>query len=98
MAIRSYRDKATADIANQISSRIAIKKLPSHLHNIAYRKLVFLDNAIVLSDLTNWKSLRLEKLKGSEKLLYSIRINVQYRICFRWSGKDAFDVEILDYH
>ena len=98
MAVRSYKAKATEDIANQISSKIALKKLPPYLHDLAYRKLVFLDNAVELIDLVNWKSLRLEKLKGAEKNLYSIRINDQYRICFRWTGKDALDVEIVDYH
>ena len=98
MAVRSYRDKATADIANQISSKIALKKLPSYLHDLAYRRLVFLDNAVELSDLVNWRSLRLEKLRGAEKDLYSIRINDQYRICFRWTGRDALDVQIIDYH
>lgn len=98
MAVRSYKDKATADIANQINSKIALKRLPSYLHDLAYRKLVFLDNAVEIGDLVNWRSLRLEKLRGVQKSLYSIRINDQYRICFRWTGKDAVDVEIIDYH
>jgi proteic killer suppression protein len=60
--------------------------------------LVFLANATSIADLANWKGLRLEKLKGDRKDQFSIRINDQYRICFRWTGSDAFDVEIVDYH
>jgi len=51
-----------------------------------------------LVDLRNWQSLRLEKLKGDRKDQHSIRINDQYRICFRWAGTDALDVEVVDYH
>ena len=98
MAIRSFKDKATADIANELRSKISLKKLPQDLHTIAYKKLVFLDNACSLDDLINWRSLKLEKLKGDRKDFFSIRINNQYRICFKWSGKDALDVEITDYH
>jgi proteic killer suppression protein len=98
MAIRSYKDKATSDIANERRTKISLKKLPANLHSVALGKLVFLDNATALQDLLNWKSLRFEKLKGNRKDNYSIRINDQFRICFRWSGKDALDVEITDYH
>jgi len=98
MAIRSFKDKATADVANQVRSKLALKKLPYGLYDIACSKLVFLDNVALLQDLINWRSLRLEKLRGARKGYYSIRINDQYRICFRWSGKDALDVEITDYH
>ena len=98
MAIRSFKDKATADIANERKTKISLKKLPLPLHHIALNKLLFLDNATSFQDLANWKSLRLEKLKGDRKDCYSIRINDQFRICFRWSGKDVLDVEITDYH
>jgi toxin HigB-1 len=98
MAIRSYKDKATSDIASERKTKASLKKLPANLHSTALGKLVFLDNATALQDLINWKSLRVEKLKGNMKDSYSIRINDQYRICFRWSGKDALDVEIIDYH
>ena len=98
MSIRSYKDKATSDIAAEVPSKQARGKLPSVLHKAAYRKLVFLDNAQALQDLTDWRSLQLEKLQGNRRGHYSIRINDQYRICFRWSGRDALDVEIVDYH
>ncbi|HAK94416.1 MAG TPA: plasmid maintenance system killer protein [Planctomycetes bacterium] len=98
MAIRTFKNKATCDIAREIRSKIARKRLPEFLHESAYRKLVFLDNAHSLGDLMEWRSLHLEKLKGDRKDQYSIRINDQYRICFRWSGTEAVDVEIVDYH
>ena len=98
MAIRSFRDDGTHDIANDVSSKAARRRLPPTLHDIAYRKLVFLDNARSLVDLTNWQSLRLEKLRGDRRDQYSIRINNRYRICFRWAGTDALDVEVVDYH
>lgn len=98
MAIRNYKDKATADIANETKSKISLRKLPASLHSVTLSKLIFLDNATALQDLINWKSLRLEKLKGNRRDTYSIRINDQFRICFHWLGKDAFDVEIIDYH
>ena len=98
MAIRSYKDKGTGDIAAEVNSKPARSKLPVSLHETAYRKLLFLDNAYTLEDLVNWKSLQMEKLKGKRKGQYSIRINDQYRICFRWTGRDAVDVEIVDYH
>ena len=98
MAIKGFKDGATRDIAHEVRSKLARRKLPDFLHGIAYRKLVFLDNAHALSDLTGWKSLRLEKMKGDRKGQYSIRINDQYRICFRWTGSDAVEVEVADYH
>ena len=57
-----------------------------------------LDAAAVLEDLRQPPGNRLEKLKGDREGQYSIRINDQYRICFRWQDHDAFDVEITDYH
>src|ERR1041385_722451 len=98
MPIRSLRDKGTSDIAQEIHSRIARRKLPDFLHEVAYRKRVFLDNVHSLEDLASWKGLRLEKLKGARKNQFSIRINDQYRICFNWNGVDAIDVEVVDYH
>src|ERR1700682_654758 len=96
MAIRSFKDPGTNDIAQEVRSKLARRKLPDSLHGIAYRKLVFLDNASSLQDLANWKSLHLEKLKGDRKEQYSIRINDRYRICFRRNGGDALDADIVD--
>jgi toxin HigB-1 len=65
---------------------------------IAARRLQAIDFASALEDLANPPGNRLEKLKGDRKGWWSIRINDQYRVCFRWDGKDAWDVEIVDYH
>ncbi len=98
MPVGSFKDQGTSDIAHEVHSKFARKKLPTSLHDAAYRKMVFLDSAHSLQDLANWKGLHFEKLKGDRKGQYSIRINDRYRICFRWSGIDALDVEIVDYH
>lgn len=98
MPIKGFKDKATEDIANEAGSKKALKLLPQELHEIAYRRLVFLDNAARLADLQEWRSLRLEKLTGDRKGQLSIRINNQYRICFYWKNNNAHDVEIADYH
>jgi proteic killer suppression protein len=98
MPIGSFKDQGTSDIAHEVRSKNARRKPPEALHDTAYRKLVFLDSAHSLRDLANWKSLRLEKLRGNRKDQYSIRINDQYRVCFKWNGVDAIDVEIVDYH
>jgi proteic killer suppression protein len=62
------------------------------------RKLRFLDAATSLADLRSPPGNRLEKLRGDREGQRSIRINDQWRICFHWSGSDAFNVEIVDYH
>jgi toxin HigB-1 len=64
----------------------------------AARKLRAIDYASAIEDLRNPPGNRLEKLKGDRKGQWSIRINDQFRICFRWDDKDAWDVEIVDYH
>ena len=65
---------------------------------IALRRLQAIDFASAIEDLRSPPGNRLEKLKGDRKGWWSIRINDQYRICFRWDGKDAWDVGIVDYH
>jgi proteic killer suppression protein len=98
VAIRSFGDKGTADIANQLNSKAARKTLSPDLHGIAFEKLILLDASTRLEDLAAWPSLQLEKLKGNRKQQHSIRINDRYRICFLWSGSNALNVEIVDYH
>jgi toxin HigB-1 len=61
-------------------------------------KLDMINHATALETLKIPPGNRLEKLKGDRKDQWSIRINEQYRICFRWAGEDAFEVEIVDYH
>ena len=72
------------------------KKFPSTIQQIARRKLVHIHAAISINDLRVPPGNRLERLKGSE--FYSIRINDQWRISFKWLNGNAFEVEIMDYH
>ena len=92
--IRSFRDKEAEKLFHRTRSR----KLPGDIQRIALRKLRMLHRSRLLSDLRVPPSNRLEALKGNRKDQYSIRINDQWRICFRWEAGDAHDVEIVDYH
>jgi proteic killer suppression protein len=74
------------------------KKLPVPIQRIARWKLLYLDEADDLQDLIAVPGNRLEILKGSRSGLYSICINDQWRICFKWDGNKAHQVEIVDYH
>ena len=74
------------------------RKLPSDIQPIALRKLRMLNQARVLTDLRIPPANRLEALRGGRTGQHSIRINDQWRICFRWSANGASDVEIVDYH
>lgn len=75
-----------------------VKKLPNEIQNIGRRKLRMLNNSIDLMDLTIPPSNRLEKLSGNFKGFYSIRINDQWRIIFKWNSGSASEVTIIDYH
>ena len=92
--IKSFADKETEKVYNQIFSR----KLPHDIQRIALRKLIMIDNAGCLEDLKVPPSNRLEQLSGKRKGQYSVRINDQFRICFREDGNSFYDVEIVDYH
>ena len=98
MPIKSFKDKLSAEIAHGRKNKETIKKLPTNLHYIAYKKLIFLDNIGQLESLKAWPSLRLEKLSGNRKGQYSIRINNKYRICFYFINGNSYEVEIIDYH
>ena len=69
-----------------------------NFETVAFRKLAMMDDATVLRDLANLPGNRFEALKGSRKGQHSIRINDQWRICFRWREQGPEDVEIVDYH
>ncbi len=75
-----------------------VKKLPNEIQEIGRRKLRMLNNSQNIADLQTPPSNKLEKLKGSLKDFYSIRINDQWRIVFRWNSGNASEVKILDYH
>jgi proteic killer suppression protein len=75
-----------------------VKKLPLEVQIVGRRKLRMLNNSVDLADLRIPTSNRLEKLKGKLKGFYSIRINNQWRIIFKWNTGNASTVEIIDYH
>ena len=92
--IRSFIDREAGKIWEGTPSR----RLPSSIQQVARRKLRMLNAAAVLDDLRIPPANRLEAVKGVRKGQHSIRINAQWRICFRWRDGDAHDVEIVDYH
>ena len=92
--IRSFRCRDTEAIWHGKASR----KFPGGIQDRAFRKLRQLDAAETLDDLRNPPGNRLESLKGDRRGQLSIRINEQWRLCFRWGDGDANDVEIVDYH
>lgn len=91
--IVSFQNKETRTLYETEKS----KKF-TQIARVALRKLIQLDEALVIEDLAVPPGNRLESLKGNRAGQYSIRINDQYRICFVWNGKDAEAVEICDYH
>ena len=92
--IRSFRDRETEKVFQRERSR----RLPPDVQRRAHRKLLILDAAETLEDLRVPPGNRLEGLSGGRSGQRSIRINDQWRICFRWERGDAYDVEITDYH
>jgi proteic killer suppression protein len=92
--IKSFGNEETRLIYSLQRSR----KLPSDIQQVALRKLRMINNAVSLNDLRVPPANRLEKLIGDMAGQYSVRINDQWRICFRWEGNDAYEVEITDYH
>lgn len=92
--LRSFRDKDT----ERVWQRQRLRKLDENTQRIALRKLLILDAADALGDLMVPPGNPLEKLRGDRADTYSIRINRQWRICFRWTAAGPEDVEIVDYH
>ena len=92
--IKSFRDKES----EKVFERFFSGKLPRDIQYLARKKLIMLDAAPDINALRIPPGNRLEALKGKRKGQYSIRINDQWRICFRWKAGDAYDVEIADYH
>ncbi|MFO1184298.1 MAG: type II toxin-antitoxin system RelE/ParE family toxin [Bauldia sp.] len=95
MAILTFKDRRAEAI---LAGRHPGKGFPADLLRTARRKLVMVAEARSLDDLRAAPGNRLERLKGSRKGQHSIRLNDQFRIVFVWSGRDAEDVEIVDYH
>ena len=92
--IKSFRDRDT----ERLFARHPIRRLGVDVQRAALRKLRMLDAAESLDDLRIPPGNRLERLRGVRQGQHSIRINDQWRICFRWQGGDAHDVEIVDFH
>ena len=92
--IKSFRNAA----AEAAWARRFIKGVPNDIVKIANRKLMQIHSARTLDDLRAPPGNRLEALTGDRKGQHSIRINDQWRICFRWRDGDAHDVEVVDYH
>ncbi|HIP50509.1 MAG TPA: type II toxin-antitoxin system RelE/ParE family toxin [Campylobacterales bacterium] len=92
--IKSFSDKESENFYVTGKSR----KIPSTIHKVALRKLDYLNSAVELDDLKVPPANRLEKLLGDLKGFYSICINKQYRIIFKFENNNAYEVKITDYH
>jgi proteic killer suppression protein len=101
--ILSFRNKETEDIFDDTNSKRARKLFPQTLWSIAQRKLDLLNAATELSDLrvppgNNLEALERDRKGQHRKGQHSIRINDQFRICFKWTSRGVEDVQIADYH
>ena len=96
--IKNFQNKGSEDIFNGKNTKKARKLLPLNLWTVASRKLDQLDSISAFNDLKIPPGNMLEPLGGNRKGQFSIRINEQYRICFKWDKTEPFDVEVTDYH
>jgi proteic killer suppression protein len=94
MAIKSFRDRHTEAVFH----RTLTKRFGADISKAARRKLVMLDAATRLDDLASPPNNRLEALRKDRLGQHSIRVNDQFRLCFRWHEGNGYDVEITDYH
>ena len=94
MVIQSFADRDT----ERLFQRAPVRRFPAELRRSMLRKLGLVDAAEQLTDLRVPPGNRLEKLTGNRAGQHSIRVNDQWRICFRWKDGNAYDVEIVDYH
>ena len=92
--IRSFADKRTA----AVFAGHTVRGLPHQMQRRARAKLLMIDAARLLGDLRAPPGNRLKALKGDRRGQHSIRVNDRWRICFRWSDGEAWDVKITDYH
>ena len=102
MTLVTQNDIMLTSFGNKNTQKIwegeRVKGLPTEVQEIARRKLRMLNNSQNLTDLMIPPSNRLEKLKGTLKNFYSIRVNDQWRIIFKWNNGSADEVELIDYH
>jgi proteic killer suppression protein len=96
--IRTFRDRGTEAVFDGSDARGARAVCPRELRAAARRKLDQLNRVQTLADLAIPPGNRLERLRGSRSGQHSIRVNDQYRVCFRWEAGGAYEVEITDYH
>ena len=92
--IKSFADRDT----ERLFRRESVRRFPAELQRLMLRKLGLVDAAELIEDLRVPPGNRLEKLKGDRAGQHSIRVNDQWRICFRWKDGNAFDVAVVDYH
>ena len=92
--IQSFGDRET----ERLFDRQPVRKYPAELRRVMLRKLVAVDAAERLDDLRVPPGNRLEALRGDRAGQHSIRVNDQWRVCFRWSNGHAYDVVLVDYH
>ena len=92
--IRTFRGKDTA----RLFRREPVRRWGLDVQDVGLRKLRMLDAAVTLDDLRQLSGNRLEKLTRDRAGQWSIRVNDRWRVCFRWDGADAYDVELVDYH
>jgi proteic killer suppression protein len=92
--IKSFRDRD----AELLFERQRVRRFGRDVQRVGLRRLRILDAATSLEDLRVSPGNRLERLRGGRAGQHSIRINDQWRVCFRWREGDAYDVEIVDYH
>jgi len=102
LTLVTQNDNMLTSFGNKDTQKIwegeRVKGLPTEVQEIARRKLRMLNNSQNLTDLMIPPSNRLEKLKGTLKNFYSIRVNDQWRIIFKWNNGNADEVELIDYH
>ena len=102
MTLVTQNDSMLTSFGNKNTQKIwegeRVKGLPTEVQEITRRKLRMLNNSQNLTDLMIPPSNRLEKLKGTLKNFYSIRVNDQWRIVFKWNNGHAYEVELIDYH
>lgn len=96
--IQSFKNQATEDLFNGLATKAALKLIPRNLWNVVSRKLDQLDSVAYLNELRVPPGNHLEALKRDRKGQHSIRINDQYRVCFKWTESGPSDVEVADYH
>ncbi len=96
--IQSFADRGTEDVFNGKNTKAARKACPHNVWAVAYRKLDQLDSVVDLNELRVPPGNRLVAMRRDRAGQHSIRINDQYRICFRWTEQGPAEVEIVDYH